>query len=121
MLIADQAAQRRGLSSNTVGNPTCDNKAKKRLIATLPNSEFELSNCNHNDLHFSNRNTIRLSGNIYFSALLHPKWKPRACLLTLSRYEGCGKSPSRLYPSNRGARMSHSIIQRSAIPGGVIQ
>jgi hypothetical protein len=33
--------------------------AKKRLIATLPNSKFELTNWNYRDLPFSNRNSTR--------------------------------------------------------------
>jgi selenocysteine-specific elongation factor len=42
-------------------------EAKKRLIATHPNSECALTTCNHRLLTFSNRNTIPLSGNRHFA------------------------------------------------------
>jgi hypothetical protein len=72
-------------------------QAKKRLIATHANSRIAAT-----------RSQQRTS---YF--LIATK----TALLSLPQ----AYSPSRLYRPERGARMFHSIKQRSAIPGGAIQ
>jgi hypothetical protein len=63
-------------------------KAKKRLIATVPNSKFGLTNWNHRLLAFSNRNTNTLFRIQIFSVSLYPERRRSACLSTLSGCEG---------------------------------
>jgi hypothetical protein len=63
-------------------------KAKKRLIATVPNSKFELTNWNHRLLAFSNRNTNTLCRIQILSVSLYPERRRSACLFTLSGCEG---------------------------------
>ena len=76
-----------------------------RLIAIFGKLKIESTYCKKRLSRFSNRNKNSLSENFHLSPL------PRLCR----------QSPPRLYPSDRGARMFHSIIERSAIPGGAIQ
>ena len=72
-------------------------QAKKRLIATHAKLEIAATRSQQRTSHF----------------LIAPK----IALLALTT----GSPSSRLYPPDRGARMFHSIIERSAIPGGAIQ
>jgi hypothetical protein len=67
-------------------------QAKKRLIATHPNSKFGLTNCNQRRLTISNRNRNRLSCFQILSVSPHPEWNRRARLFTLSGCEGRGQS-----------------------------
>jgi hypothetical protein len=109
-----------GRATDPVGG-RFSSQAKKRLIATFIVSEIRSTRCNKRSCQFSNRNKNGLSGNFHFSAPLYPEPRRRAYLFTQSGCDGCGQSPSRLYLPDRGARMFHSLKQRSAIPGGAIQ
>jgi hypothetical protein len=72
--------------------PRTSSKAKKRLIATHPNSKFGLTNCNQRRLTISNRNKNRFSCSHVLSIPLYPAWNRRARLFTLSASEGRGQS-----------------------------
>jgi hypothetical protein len=72
--------------------PRTSSKAKKKLIATHPNSKFELTNWNQRHLTISNRNKNPHSYRQILSVSLHPEWNRRARLFTLSASEGRGQS-----------------------------
>jgi hypothetical protein len=72
--------------------PRTSSKAKKRLIATHPNSKFELTNCNQRLLTISNRNKYSLCCFQILSVPLHSEWNRWARLFTPSGCEGRGQS-----------------------------
>jgi hypothetical protein len=97
----------------SVANSGRIHKAKKRLIATPPDSKIPPTRCKKSLSQFLTATNTAL-----------PKMPNPLRFFTLSGADGCvsvANPPSRLYPSDRGARMSHSIKQRSAFPGGAIQ
>jgi len=88
-------------------------QAKKKLIATHAKLEIAATRSQQRTSHFLIATKIPFPGIATSPRLL-------VSLLSVDA-KGVAKPPSRLYASDRGARMFYSIIERSASPGGVIQ